>query len=280
MMVTQYDFKSYSKINLGLKVLNKRKDGFHNIESIFIELDFHDIITFKPSNYFQLTCNNKNIPTDIKNTIFQSYKFLKKTYDFDGHFHIYLDKKIPTKSGLGGGSSNAACTLNALNSILDLKISKSKLLQYALEIGSDVPFFIDGGINFVKGRGEILEPVQNSSKFDSLYFLIVIPKFSISTKWAYEKLKKALKYNNKQHKFPTLDQRLNWSLFKNDFEVVVKAAYPEIMNIKEIMYNNGALYSGLSGTGSTVFGIYNEEKFIMQSQNKLSHYKTHRASPT
>lgn len=279
-MIEQYAFKSYSKINLGLKVLNERKDGFHNIESIFVELDFHDLITFKPSNYFQLTCNNDSVPIDMQNTISQSYQFLKNRYNFNNHFHVYLDKKIPMQSGLGGGSSNAACTLNALNTILDLKISKSKLHQYALEIGSDVPFFIEGGVKFVKGRGEKLETVQNSSKFQSLYFLIVIPKFSISTKWAYEKLKKALKSNSKQYKFPTLDQRLNWSLFKNDFEVVVKAAYPEIMNIKEIMYNNGALYSGLSGTGSTVFGIYNEEKFIMQSQNKLSHYKTHRASPT
>ena len=279
-MIEQYAFKSYSKINLGLKVLNERKDGFHNIESIFVELDFHDLITFKPSNYFQLTCNNDSVPIDMQNTISQSYQFLKNRYNFNNHFHVYLDKKIPMQSGLGGGSSNAACTLNALNTILDLKISKSKLHQYALEIGSDVPFFIEGGVKFVKGRGEKLETVQNSSKFQSLYFLIVIPKFSISTKWAYGKLKKALKSNSKQYKFPTLDQRLNWSLFKNDFEVVVKAAYPEIMNIKEIMYNNGALYSGLSGTGSTVFGIYNEEKFIMQSQNKLSHYKTHRASPT
>tara|TARA_B100000214_G_scaffold130151_1_gene92544 strand:- start:47 stop:886 length:840 start_codon:yes stop_codon:yes gene_type:complete len=279
-MIEKYAFKSYSKINLGLKVLNERKDGFHNIESIFVELDFHDLITFKPSNYFQLTCNNDSVPIDMQNTISQSYQFLKNRYNFNNHFHVYLDKKIPMQSGLGGGSSNAACTLNALNTILDLKISKSKLHQYALEIGSDVPFFIEGGVKFVKGRGEKLETVQNSSKFQSLYFLIVIPKFSISTKWAYEKLKKALKSNSKQYKFPTLDQRLNWSLFKNDFEVVVKAAYPEIMNIKEIMYNNGALYSGLSGTGSTVFGIYNEEKFIMQSQNKLSHYKTHRASPT
>ena len=279
-MIEQYAFKSYSKINLGLKVLNKRKDGFHNIESIFVELDFHDLITLKPSNYFQLTCNNDSVPIDMQNTISQSYQFLKNRYNFNNHFHVHLDKKIPMQSGLGGGSSNAACTLNALNTILDLKISKSKLHQYALEIGSDVPFFIEGGVKFVKGRGEKLETVQNSSKFQSLYFLIVIPKFSISTKWAYEKLKKALKSNSKQYKFPTLDQRLNWSLFKNDFEVVVKAAYPEIMNIKEIMYNNGALYSGLSGTGSTVFGIYNEEKFIMQSQNKLSHYKTHRASPT
>jgi len=279
-MGRQYDFKSYSKINLGLKVLSKRVDGFHNLESIFIELDFHDILSFKPANYFKLTCNDENIPVNEENTIYQSYKILKNIYNFDSHFHIHLNKNIPIQSGLGGGSSNAACTLNALNKILDLKISKNKLYEYALQIGSDVPFFINGGINFVKGRGDILENLDNSEKLKNLYFLLIVPEFSISTKWAYEKIKKALKSNKKQYKFPTLDQRLNWLLFKNDFEVVVKATYPEIMDIKNIMYDNGALYSGLSGTGSTVFGIYNEEKFIIQSQNKLSHYRTHRASPT
>ena len=111
-------------------------------------------------------------------------------------------------------------------------------------------------------------------------FLLICPDFSISTKWAYKKLKKALKSNNKEYKFPPLDKRGNWKLFENDFEVVVKTAYPEIMNIKQIMYDNGALYSSLSGTGSTVFGIYNEEKFILNTQNKLTHYKTYRASPT
>ena len=115
-----------------------------------------------------------------------------------------------------------------------------------------------------------------------LYILLVCPKFSISTKWAYEnlKLKKALKSNNKEYKFSPLDDRVNWKLFENDFELIVKEAYPEIMNIKDILINNGALYSSLSGTGSTVFGIYNEEKFILNTQNKLTHYKTYRASPT
>ena len=275
-----YDFKSFSKINFGLRVLNKRSDDFHNIESIFIELNFHDILTFSPAPIFELTCNDSSIPINQKNTISQSYHKLKSIYNFDVDYHIHLKKNIPVESGLGGGSSNAACTIKALNQLLELNLDKEIMYKYALDIGSDVPFFIDGGIKFIKGRGEIIEKINNHDYFKGLYFLIVYPEFSVSTQWAYEKLKKALKCNDKQYKFPTLDERLNWKLFENDFEVVVKAAYPEITDIKDLMYNNGALYAGLSGTGSTVFGIYNEEKFILQSQNKLSHYKTHRASPT
>ena len=159
--------------------------------------------------------------------------------------------------------------------------SPKDLHKIALDIGSDVPFFLNGGIRFVKGRGDTIRSFENSNLFQNIYILLVFPKFSVSTKWAYKnlKLKKALKSDNKEHKFSPLDGRVNWKLFENDFELVVKEAYPEIMNIKDIMINNGALYSSLSGTGSTVFGIYNEEKFILNTQSKLSHYKTHRASP-
>ena len=205
-----YDFKSFSKINFGLRVLNKRSDNFHNIESIFIELNFYDILTFSPSSIFKLTCNNKSIPINQKNTIFQSYHKLKNIYNFDVDYHIHLKKNIPIESGLGGGSSNAACTIKALNQLLGLNIDKETMYKYALDIGSDVPFFIDGGMKFIKGRGEIIEKIKNHDYFKDLYFLIVCPEFSISTQWAYGKLKKALKCNDKQQKFPTLDERLNW----------------------------------------------------------------------
>ena len=113
---------------------------------------------------------------------------------------------------------------------------------------------------------DIINSFEISNQLQNLHILLVCPPFSISTKWAYEnlKLKKALKSDNKEHKLSPLDGRVNWKLFENDFELVVKEAYPEIMNIKDIMINNGALYSSLSGTGSTVFGIYNEEKFILK----------------
>ena len=274
-------FESYSKINLGLKVLNKRSDGFHNINSIFIQTNFSDKLFFKKSNFFQLSCDDSKVPIDISNTIFKAYQILNHKFKFKNHYRIHLNKNIPIGAGLGGGSSNAACTLLALTNLLNLNISSENLCKIALDIGSDVPFFLNGGVKLVQGRGDIINSFENSDQFQNIYILLACPEFSISTKWAYEnlKLKKALKSDNKEHKFPPLDDRVNWKLFENDFELVVKEAYPEIMNIKDIMINNGALYSSLSGTGSTVFGIYNEEKFILKTQSKLSHYKTYRASP-
>ena len=275
-----YDFKSFSKINFGLKVLNKRKDGYHNINSIFIELDFHDVLRFSPSKNFEFICDDKSIPLDNTNTVHAAYQALKKKFNFHQNYKIALKKTIPIGAGLGGGSSNAACTLKALKKILKLNVSKTELKNIALDIGSDVPFFLDGGSKLIHGRGEIINKTIGRENFKNMSFLLICPDFSISTQWAYKKLKKALKSDNKEYKFPPLHKKGNWKLFENDFEVVVKTTYPEIMDIKQIMYDNGALYSSLSGTGSTVFGIYNEEKFILNTQNKLTHYKTYRASPT
>ena len=275
-------FESYSKINLGLKVLNKRSDGFHNISSIFIRTNFSDKLTFKKSKFFHISCNKNNVPIDSNNTISKAYQILNDKFNFKHHYKIHLNKNIPIGSGLGGGSGNAASTLLALNSLLSLNIPSNDMHKIALQIGSDVPFFLKGGIKHVQGRGEIINNFKNNTQFQKLFFLLVCPNFSISTKWAYEnlKLKKALKSNDNKYKFSPLSDRVNWKLFENDFELVVKEAYPEIMNIKDTMLNNGAIYSSLSGTGSTVFGIYNEEKFILNTQNELSHYKTYRASPT
>ena len=132
--------KSNAKINLGLKIINKRTDNFHNIESIFIEIDLFDTLSFTPSNQFKLSCNQKNIPTDGKNTIYKIYSQLNKKYFFKNQYEIHLIKKIPIGSGLGGGSSNAACVLNTLNKIENLNLNESELLNFAKSIGSDVPF--------------------------------------------------------------------------------------------------------------------------------------------
>ena len=185
----------------------------------------------------------------------------------------------PIGSGLGGGSSNAACVLNAINKIYKLNKSDKELKKIGLQIGSDVPFFINGGIQHVTGRGEIL----NSIKFGQIKnkkILLVFPPFSISTKWAYNNLKKTFANNSNSPKFRALTNKIDWSLFENDFENVVKSTYPEILDIKNALLNNGAIYSGLSGSGSTMFGIYNDNDSLLNAKKALSPYQTCATCPS
>ena len=175
-MEKTYQIKSYSKINLGLKVLNLRPDNFHNINSIFIEVDLCDILQFVPSDSFKLNCINKNIPLDNSNTIAQAYKILSEKFDFRKHYEIIVDKNIPIGGGMGGGSSNAAATLKALNKLNNLNLTNKNLMDIALKIGSDVPFFIEGGLKFVYGRGEKIKP-HMFSLIDAIYILLVFLNF-------------------------------------------------------------------------------------------------------
>ena len=273
-----HQIKSFAKINLGLKVLNKRDDDFHNINSIFIQINLHDTLNFIPSKKFSIECDNNHIPTNHHNTIYKAYNILDDIYSFNNHYTILLNKKIPIESGLGGGSSNAAATLMMLNKIHNLNLNVEQLMEIGIKIGSDVPFFIKGGCKLVSGRGEIINK-YNAPNLKTLSFLLFFPKFSISTSWAYKKIKNNLDDRLDSTKFPALDEVVDWKLFENSFEKVVGSAYPEILEIKELIMNTGALYSSLSGSGSTMFGVYNKE-FIKEAKNKLNNYNTLIVLPT
>lgn len=273
-----HQIKSFAKINLGLKVLNKRDDDFHNINSIFIQIDLHDTLNFSPSKKFSIECDNNHIPTNHHNTIYKAYNILDDIYSFNNHYTILLNKKIPIESGLGGGSSNAAATLMMLNKIHNLNLNDEQLMEIGIKIGSDVPFFIEGGCKLVSGRGEIINK-YNAPNLKTLSFLLFFPKFSISTSWAYKKIKNNLDDRLDSTKFPALDEVVDWKLFENSFEKVVGSAYPEILEIKELIMNTGALYSSLSGSGSTMFGVYKKE-FIKEAKNKLNNYNTLIVLPT
>jgi 4-diphosphocytidyl-2-C-methyl-D-erythritol kinase len=273
-----HQIKSFAKINLGLKVLNKRDDNFHNINSIFIQIDLHDTLNFIPSKKFSIECDNNHIPTNHHNTIYKAYNILDDIYSFNNHYTILLNKKIPIESGLGGGSSNAAATLMMLNKIHNLNLNVEQLMEIGIKIGSDVPFFIKGGCKLVSGRGEIINK-YNAPNLKTLSFLLFFPKFSISTSWAYKKIKNNLDDRVDSTKFPALDEVVDWKLFENSFEKVVGSAYPEILEIKELIMNTGALYSSLSGSGSTMFGVYKKE-FIKEAKNKLNNYNTLIVLPT
>ena len=277
-MEKAYQIKSFSKINLGLKVLNLRYDNYHNISSVFIAVDLYDTLTFIPSSSFSLHCPNDIIPINTENTITKAYKLLNKKFNFKNHYKILLEKNIPVGGGMGGGSSNAAFTLKALNKLNNLKLTNEQLYDFSLKIGSDVPFFIEGGIKLVSGRGEIIND-YSAPLINDLYILLIFPDFSVDTSWAYKKIKNKLQYKEYSTKFPALDSQVNWKLFENDFEDIVGSAYPEIFEIKQFLYNNGALYSGLSGSGSTMFGVYNDRNVLKTVKQSISHYNTLIVSP-
>ena len=267
---TTKKYKSRAKINLGLKVLNKRKDGYHNIDSLFVELNLHDTISFSCSDKFSLSTNFPDLPTDDSNLVTKAYNLLhSQKAVLSPEYSIYMEKKIPLGSGLGGGSSNAATTLKALNKLWRCGFEDKELSKLGASLGADVPFFIKGGVQHVTGIGEILNP-QKSEALKNLHFLLIVPNIHVSTQWAYKSLNISLQSKESVTKFSALKGPVNWQLFENDFERVIRSTYPEIDEIKSQLYNCGAIYAGMSGSGSTVFGIFDNRELLQNSSKKFT----------
>ena len=269
---------SYAKINLGLKIINKRRDGLHNIESVFLQISLHDSLTFSSSNKFSIISKGISCPTNQNNILFKVIDILKKEYDININVKVLINKNIPIGAGLGGGSSNAAAFLKYLLEVNQIKLSNEKLVKLASQIGSDVPFFLNGGFQLIKGTGDYLQPIE-TTVFNNKKILLIHPKFHISTKWAYSEVKKHLLTSNNKPKFSALTEKVNWNLFENDFEKFVCTTYPEILKLKKLLKNDGALYSGLSGSGSTVFGLYNDNQSFDNILSLLKDYHTNIAFP-
>ena len=277
-----YNYTSYAKINLGLKVLNKREDGYHNLHSLFIEINLYDEIIFTSSPNFSLKAEypeDIHFPVDDTNLISQAYRLMHlESGSVPSEYTIHLNKVIPIGSGLGGGSSNAATTLTALNELWELNYSRNKLETLCLQLGADIPFFIRGGFQLAERIGEKLTP-QDGNALHDLHFLLVVPSFHVSTAWAYHSLNKPLGPVESHFKFAPISKPVNWQLFDNDFEKVIRKTYPEIGVIKENLQSAGALYAGLSGSGSTMFGVFNNLQDVDSAQEYFSRYQTFIASP-
>ena len=252
---------SNAKVNIGLKVLKKRDNGYHDIVTVFQEIDLFDIITVtKNANGCHFNSNVDWLNDDQDNLCVAAYKLMGKNYDIGG-INIDLIKKIPAGSGLGGGSSNAASIMKGICELYNLNIPNNELESLAVNIGADVPFFINGSIQLGEGVGERLTPLD---KKVSGKYLIIIPDIVINTSWAYSQFKNGLDSSLSSINFASL---LNYrtpsfnelKLIENDFESIVVPAYPEIGEIKEKLCAFGAQYASLSGSGSTVFGIFNDE---------------------
>ena len=256
-------FKTPSKINLGLYISHKREDGYHELETLLQMLSLYDSIELetRPSG-IELLCDAPGIPNDHTNLVVQAAHLLLDTCSLENKrgVRIRLEKKIPSGAGLGGGSGNAAGVLMGLNVLWDLQLPRQNLALLAAKLGADVPFFLTSPTAFGKGRGDAMTPVQTVGKFD---IMLVYPGFPIATPWVYQNLN--LKLTNPQNNISILKKflfesqvgKLGKYLF-NDLESVVIKRYPEIQTIKDDLFSLGAKGSLLSGSGSTVFAVFDD----------------------
>jgi len=272
---------SYSKVNIGLKVLSQRDDGYHNIYTIFQELNFGDSIDIEKRDHgFKIIANVDWVPTNKSNICYKAYTEIKKEFSEVKGIHIKIDKKIPIGSGLGGGSANAAALLKGIKNIYKLEVTESKLEEIGGEVGADVPFFIRGNTQLGEGVGDKLTQLPKAIIGT---YLLVIPKISIRTEWAYSVIKNRLNNQNKNAKFSSFinEDYSSLQIFENDFEQIVIPAYPEIGAIKSKLLNLGARFASLSGSGSTVYGVYDDEASAKEAE-LLFHtsHQTILANPT
>jgi 4-diphosphocytidyl-2-C-methyl-D-erythritol kinase len=266
---------SYAKINIGLKIINQRINSYHNIETVFQEVQFHDIITINKINEgYELSSNNIDFPIESSNTCVQAYLRLKKEFPGLKGVKIHVNKNIPIGSGLGGGSSNAASTIIGINNLYDIGLTKPQLENISQDIGADVPFFIEGGIQRGQGIGDKLTPLNIKLTYT---ILLVFPNNTVNTRWAYSQIRNKLEIPIKAINFADLMEKeiIPFQLFENDFEKIVFSTYPEIGLIKSELLDNNAKFASLSGSGSTVFGFFNDEADAISAELLFSKsYKT------
>lgn len=270
----QISLNSYAKINLGLDVLNRREDGYHNVRMIMQTISLHDKIFMK-----KILSDKIIIDTNIKflsnehNLCYKACMMLKEEFNIKSGIYINLKKYIPISAGMAGGSTNCASVLYGMNCLFNLKLTKKELMEYGVKLGADVPYCILRGTALSEGIGEILTPL-NPMPF--CYILIAKPSISVSTKYIYENLN----LNNiKQH--PDIDGIINGlnnknlniisSKLENVLETVTIKEYPIIEELKNIMIDCGALNSLMSGSGPTVFGIFNNKKATLNAYNKIKY---------
>jgi 4-diphosphocytidyl-2-C-methyl-D-erythritol kinase len=252
------------KINLGLRILRKREDGYHDLETIFYPLGIKDVLEVITSTNAETTKANINfhqsglaIDGDAStNLCVRAFELLRKEFPSLASIEMHLHKNIPLGAGLGGGSADGAFALMLINEKFQLGLSTEKLIDLALQLGSDCPFFIVNSPSYATGRGEFMEPI--SLNLSAYNFLVVSPGIHVSTAKAFSLVKPAL---------PALSLRqivqkpiADWkNELVNDFEQPVFELHPEIKQIKEELYEAGALYASLTGSGSSVFGIFEKK---------------------
>ena len=242
-----------SKINIGLNITEKRSDGYHNLETIFYPIDLCDSLEFVKSEETRFNCTGLKIEGEQDNNlILKAYRLLKEEFDLP-NIDIHLHKLIPMGAGLGGGSADAAFMLKMLNEEFKLNLSSQELQQRAVKLGADCPFFIDNKAVLAKGIGNIFEPTNVDLK--GYYIVLIKPDVHVSTAEAYGGCKPQRWETPLEEAIQRPIEEWKDYIF-NDFEKTVFVAHPELAKIKEMLYAKGAIYAAMSGSGSTIYGIF------------------------
>lgn len=254
---------SYAKINLGLHVLERLPTGYHNIVTGFCFIEWNDRFEVETSDHFNLTLTNEEIPSDQHNLITQAYEAFDRYIGLKNHYSFAVTKNIPPGAGLGGGSSNAALTLRILNKLEETDLSKDELIDLIRDLGADIPFFIKGQTGLGTGLGQNIEPLEIQPNG---WILTIYPNFESSTEVAYHQCEP-----NPNPEFSIkrilLDEEMDeWQyLLQNDLEPPVIARNHLIGNIKDQLIDFGAVYASMSGSGSAVYGIFEQDFVAIQA---------------
>ena len=257
--------KSFAKVNLGIEVLGKRGDGYHEIRTIFQSIDLCDHLEFIPLPHKEIVVkgNIASIPWDKSNLIHRAAALLKERCASEMGVEVRVKKKIPAGRGLGGGSSNAAMTLWALNKLWVLGLEKQELKAMGALLGADVPFFFEGGLCLGQGRGDRVVPLEDLNPYPCV---LVLPSFSVSTASVYEGIRVTLTSQDKDSKIIRFLDSRDLGFLDNDLEETVFRTHPQIKAIKRTIQEQDSELTLMSGSGSAVFGLFRQKD---QAENVL-----------
>ncbi|MBW4828395.1 MAG: 4-(cytidine 5'-diphospho)-2-C-methyl-D-erythritol kinase [Clostridiaceae bacterium] len=264
--------EAYGKVNLALDVIRKRNDGYHDINTIMQQIDLKDIVTIKDREKgIKIECDNPEVPVDSSNLVYAAWEKMKEKAKIDRGVHIIIEKNIPVASGLAGGSTDAAAVLKGLNKLWKLNLSTEDLMDIGVSIGADVPYCIMGGTALAEGIGEKLKILKS---FSNKLILLANPGISVSTAYVYNSLRL-----DKIEKRPDMNMLVqaveNDDIYTlgenmgNVLEQVTVEEFNQIKTIKEDMIRYGALGSLMSGSGPTVFGLFDDEKKLIKCKEYI-----------
>jgi 4-diphosphocytidyl-2-C-methyl-D-erythritol kinase len=275
--------KAFAKINLGLLITGKRQDGYHTLETIFAPINWYDTIEFTDFDLISMSCSNINLPVDDNNLCIRAARSLQQFAGTRKGVAMKLQKQVPFGAGLGGGSSDAATVLRVLNELWEVNASQEELHALAVKLGADVPYFLSmKGLAYARGIGDELDDLGLTLPY---YIVTVFPEEHIATAWAYKNF-----YPRFDRKLPDLKKLVselcisgnkeNLPAFENDFEPAVFDHFPAVYQVKSTLLQAGSLFSSLSGSGSAVFGLFEQEEQALAAMKRLPEaYRTNLTYP-